>query len=186
MTTRCQIFAARVFPDLVMLVQARHSRARPNAVPLPGLSAKNNGDGTFQKPTLTPLSISPYFFVVGDFNNDGKLDLLFYYTVCNSNNTCQTPALIPYLGNGDGTFRQGTAITFNPGTSSGVYGVLVADVNGDGKPDLLVSGSGLISSTDQNAMYEAARERRWHVPGAQVAVQQSWQHVLFRHRRLQP
>ena len=64
------------------------------------------------------------------------------------------PALMPHLGNGDGTFRQGKAITFSSTTPSGLDGVLSSYVNGDGKLDLLVSGNGLISPTDDNALYE--------------------------------
>ena len=40
------------------------------------------------------------------------------------------------LGNGDGTFQ--TAVTYGSGGFD-AYSVAVADVNGDGKPDLVVA-----------------------------------------------
>src|SRR5260370_1471113 len=64
--------------------------------------------------------------VARDFNGDGKLDLII------SDGT--TADIVVFLGNGDGTFQ-------NPGPPiSGFNDVLftASDVNGDGKPDLVV------------------------------------------------
>ena len=59
-------------PDLVLL----GTEDNPGSGPLL-VYAKNNGDGTFQAPAITPFStICPIQFVAGDFNNDGKLDLM--------------------------------------------------------------------------------------------------------------
>jgi hypothetical protein len=72
---------------------------------------------------------------VADVNGDGKPDLLVanlcVTSVCSSNGTVGV-----LLGNGDGTFR--TAVTYGSG-GYGPSAVAVADVNGDGKPDLLVA-----------------------------------------------
>ena len=65
----------------------------------------------------------------GDFNQDGKLDLV----------TADGTVL---LGNGDGTFRKSTPLSVsNPNLNS----IAVADFNGDGKPDVLFNST---STTD--------------------------------------
>ncbi len=146
-------FRSTGLPDLLLL-DYQGGSSLPTATPAFAL-AKNNGDGTFQKPTLTPLgNISPIGSVVGDFNNDGKLDVLLCYITCVASGTCAGPAVQPYLGNGDGTFRPGTPVAFNTAGSPTIRGILAVDVNGDGKLDLQVSGDALISSSEANGLYE--------------------------------
>ncbi len=65
--------------------------------------------------------------VAGDFNNDGKLDLI------TANPDAGTLSLFP--GNGDGTFGTATSIPSGTIPSS----VAAADFNGDGKLDLVVT-----------------------------------------------
>jgi hypothetical protein len=99
-----------------------------------------NGDGTFQPPIVYGSNVGGAQFVaLADINGDGKLDMLVAYAI--SCEVCQSSTGV-LLGNGDGTF-QPTIIY------SGVGGgtVTVADVNGDGKPDLLVT-SGCISNSN--------------------------------------
>ncbi|MGO8731190.1 MAG: beta strand repeat-containing protein [Terriglobia bacterium] len=84
-----------------------------------------NGNGTFQ-PEQTILSGTNYSgLAVGDFNGDGKLDLVVSDYGYPANNVL--------LGNGDGTFQ--SAISYSAGV--GPITPAVADLNHDGRPDIV-------------------------------------------------
>jgi FG-GAP-like repeat len=95
-----------------------------------------NGDGTFRRRvdyTVNPPDGFPYTVTLGDYNGDGKLDLLVAIL-----NTGQVALL---LGNGDGTFNPGTL--YGP-TGVGVVGVATGDFNGDGALDSAIgTGAGV-------------------------------------------
>jgi hypothetical protein len=97
-----------------------------------------NGDGTFQAPTnLLPNQINAHS-MTGDINGDGKTDLVILTegAVDVDQNLDPTKAgALPMLSNGDGTFS--TQPLFLAGFFS--PGGLLTDINGDGKPDLLLS-----------------------------------------------
>jgi hypothetical protein len=92
-----------------------------------------NGDGTFQ-PALTYASGGEYALsvAVADLNGDGKPDIAVT-NVCPSS-LCGTVAVL--LGNGDSTFQP--AVPYGPGGLE-PRSVVIADVNADGKPDLVVA-----------------------------------------------
>ena len=72
---------------------------------------------------------------VADVNGDGKPDLLVANFCADS--SCQTDGSVGVLlGNGDGTFQP--VVTYDSGGIEAVS-VAVADVSGDGKPDVLVA-----------------------------------------------
>jgi len=96
-----------------------------------------NGDGTFQAPT-TVVNI-PYGIVLGDFevadvNGDGKLDLVGTYE--DSRSATLDSAVFALLGSGDGTFQPPLHSSIDDLPDLGSVTV-VADVNGDGIPDLV-------------------------------------------------
>jgi hypothetical protein len=100
-----------------------------------------NGDGTFQpaqnidvKVQASGLDSHPITLRVGDFNGDGKPDLLIgQFVGFDAGESFVT--VLP--GNGDGTF--GAPITRDEGF--GLFGLAVGDFNGDGKLDFAAAGS---------------------------------------------
>src|SRR6266478_4324528 len=89
-----------------------------------------NGDGTFQAARSVYFASGggfPWSIAKGDFNGDGKLDLVVSNYGDNS--------LSVLLGNGDGTFQ--APLTATVGTNPAQ--VTVGDFNGDGKLDLAVA-----------------------------------------------
>jgi len=92
-----------------------------------------NGDGTFQAAVTYGAGGSDASSVaVADVNGDGKPDLLV--GECADTNCYGLVGVL--LGNGDGTFQ--AAVTYGS-VGTFAYSAAVADVNGDGKPDLLVA-----------------------------------------------
>jgi hypothetical protein len=88
-----------------------------------------NGDGTFQAPVNYGSGTGNYVassLVIGDFNDDGKLDIA----------SCGGSTVSVFLGNGDGTFQ--TRVDYGEGGSDAGW-LTAADFNGDGKLDLAVS-----------------------------------------------
>jgi hypothetical protein len=95
-----------------------------------------NGDGTFQPPTSywTGGSYSPeaYSPTIIDVNHDGKQDVVDVVV-----GNWASGSIGVLLGNGDGTFQP--AVTFrNSGYTSSIA---VADMDGDGNPDVLAANS---------------------------------------------
>ena len=104
----------------------------------------NNGMGSFNPVVTYPLSTVATELTAADVNADSKIDLVvpLYGGVCRPG-SCIAPgsAVAILLGNGNGTFRKGSDLALVNGSSTYLnpYAAAVADVNGDGKVDLVVT-----------------------------------------------
>jgi len=115
-------------PDLLVLNQCANAGACADGTVAVLLG---NGDGSFQgAATFAPGGQYAYSVATGDVNGDGKLDLL----VADQRTSGGTIGVL--LGKGDGTFQR--AMSYSSGGQY-AYSVAIADVNQDGKPDLLVA-----------------------------------------------
>lgn len=109
--------------------------------------AIQNSDGTFTARAIPIAALandpfaSPSSLAAVDMNGDGILDLVI--AIPSDSNEIGQPlnnsTITVYLGNGDGTFRE--YASFSPGPYVALT-VSVADLNGDGKPDLLAQIQG--------------------------------------------
>ena len=101
----------------------------------PSVLRSPNGNPIFFNPATYPSGgVYAYAVAVGDFNADGKADLVVANQCPQSD--CNTGAVSVLLGNGDGTFQGAKSY---PSGGYEAYSVLVGDVNGDGKADLIVA-----------------------------------------------
>ncbi|GAB3878908.1 VCBS repeat-containing protein [Hymenobacter segetis] len=86
-----------------------------------------------QAPTFAPVvaypsgGLSPYGLALADVNGDGRPDVV----IANTYNSL----LGVLLGNGNGTFQP--VVTYATGAGTSPRNVVVADVNGDARPDLV-------------------------------------------------
>lgn len=96
-----------------------------------------NGDGTFRAgQTITfetgNIDAEPMLAFAGDFNGDGNLDVLVWDV-----------GLYEFFGNGDGTFQAGIPLFANLGG-----GLIMADFNHDGFPDIMTASDAFGNATD--------------------------------------
>jgi uncharacterized repeat protein (TIGR01451 family) len=119
----------------------------------------NNGAGGFTAVQSPSLSISGEYIAKGDFDKDGKLDLV----------VANYSSFTILTGNGDGTFTNSGTVNMIPAQSYSdmILGIAVADLNADTFPDIAVSVSTENSNqrrievrTYQNNGYGAFTEKR--------------------------
>ena len=91
--------------------------------------ALGKGDGTFGSWGSTPAGPAPISLTLGDINQDGNVDALA--------SDSQTNYVYVSWGDGRGNFTQGPALT--GGLGSTPLQTFVADLNGDGIPDIVGS-----------------------------------------------
>src|SRR3954451_13045813 len=94
------------------------------------------GDGTFAAPVRigTATTLAPTFGLTADVDGDGNLDVLV-----GNIGEASDDAVLVYPGRGDGTFGDIVATLAMPGAAAGPRGGAVADLNGDGKGDVVVA-----------------------------------------------
>ena len=94
----------------------------------------NNGIGWFGSNATLNVGNVPACVVSADVNGDGKPDLI--------SGNFRDGSLTILTNNGSGGFVSNATVNASPGFTSGnngvgVYAIAVADINGDGKPDLI-------------------------------------------------
>lgn len=143
-------------PDLVFTVPDFAARNSSSETTRPGmLVAIGDGQGGFGAPIFLP---APSFVAAPDFdvseelsnvhlvdvNGDGRIDLLYGYARTSYQTHLRTVGTAVQLGNGDGTFQAPSLIEFAAFADTGstidrtADVQLVEDLNGDGKPDLVL------------------------------------------------
>jgi FG-GAP-like repeat len=95
-----------------------------------------NGDGTFQAAKNVAIGKNSSSLVVGDFNGDGNDDLALVRPGDPTVNDDGDVTI--FLGNGDGTFRQGEILM--PGKNPGL--IIAVGLNADQRLDLVVANEG--------------------------------------------
>lgn len=94
-------------------------------------------DGSFTDRGVSyPVGVHPGSAAVGDFDNDGFLDVAVMNQVCDQD-PCAPGTVSILLGTGDGTFRP--AVEYQ--TAPNPVAIIAGDFNGDGNLDLAVAAA---------------------------------------------
>ena len=122
-------------PDLAVLISQAGAGLSDSVLTLLG-----NGDGTFTAGDTYPVGPWAQSVAVGDFNGDGKLDLIVADAGTNGSHH-QDGNISLLAGKGDGTFAAPLVMGIRIAINTGPYSLMAADFNGDGKLDLAVTVS---------------------------------------------
>jgi hypothetical protein len=134
----CAIIALGVLPA------AFFAAPRSASTPMlhPDVAQVEAPKAIFAHPVLySTIDAEPGAIAAVDLNGDGKLDLVVVNS-CEIDNNCANGTAAVLLGNGDGTFQG--AVTYNSGGAPALN-MVVADMNGDGRPDLVIENSNSIA-----------------------------------------
>jgi hypothetical protein len=119
------------FPDIAILGQTADSGGQPNSLCM----LLNDGSGNFLPPTLALASAYGSSILAGDFDHDGKQDILLTGALSN------TTGFEVLLGDGVGGFTAGpisSGLNTAPSSSFGGYKILAADFNSDDYLDIAI------------------------------------------------
>jgi FG-GAP-like repeat len=139
-----QLFAADMNSDKKLDAVALALNTTTSAVSISVLNG--NGDGTFAAPATYPVANYTTTFpavdvAIGDLRGIGKPDVLV-----------SIDGLLYLLkNNGDGTLAAAALISNQSANSLAIQRILLADLNGDGKPDLVADVSTTTAGTASSA-----------------------------------
>jgi hypothetical protein len=118
-------------PDLAVIGSANADGPSTSVIVL-----LNDGAGGFRSPTPFSIGREPSAVAVGDFNGDGKLDIVTANTSTDGNISRNSLNIL--LGDGQGAFTGvgGGASPFTLPIATHVHVIVVGDFNGDGIQDI--------------------------------------------------
>ena len=118
----------------------------------------NQGNGQFADATILPFQATSDGFVTGDFNGDGKLDILARMDIPSSQDTNTYPVIL-YSGDGTGQFTEQPIYFPGIDTNSlfvgGGTNINAVDIDGDGRKEVIFNLYNSITTFKYNSISSA-------------------------------